>query len=466
MIRNVWRRLAAIAVLGCATPLLAQEASPQKPAKAGEGTLMVQDTNYPLTHVLAYQTTIDDEEVIAVVLSGQAVSGVKLKEVMDGEKEGQDYGFKRPYLKLAFTKEGKFRHWSAGAGNTSLGTRGGEAKGELKVESGRVSGKASQPNETKGTFRSGFDVHFDVALLGAGETVPEAKPADDKPVAAANIKPRVTGVFKGNGKEAKLAHFSAHWREPFGDEPSMVLVFTEKDHSKDKKPDFKASFGDFGSALIVSVHEGGGIFGCQVVHAAHEKQGFSSVGSIKTNNFKFADGKVEGELMTEGEVETFGETWEVKLKFVAPLGSTPAEFRPKDASKPATEKPAPAKPSTSKPAPGKPSKPREKPETEPDVAKLNVKDLALTKDATDFEYKKLVEHLDFKSKLDVKSVCAELAANLKAQGWTSSGGDLINANSSILKRERGEASLTIFVKPDKEGSLVRIFTEGLSWEEK
>jgi hypothetical protein len=42
---------------------------------------------------------------------------------------------------------------------------------------------------------------------------------------AANLKPTVTGVFKGNGKDAKLAYVSAHWRELFGDKPSMVLVF-------------------------------------------------------------------------------------------------------------------------------------------------------------------------------------------------------------------------------------------------
>ena len=83
----------------------------------------------------------------------------------------------------------------------------------------------------------------------------------------------MTGVFKGNGKEAKLVHVSAHWREPFNDKPSMVLVFTEKDHSKDKKPDFDAGFGKFGSALIVSLHEDGDIFGCEVAHSAlqHEE---------------------------------------------------------------------------------------------------------------------------------------------------------------------------------------------------
>jgi hypothetical protein len=66
----------------------------------------------------------------------------------------------------------------------------------------------------------------------------------------------------------------------------------------------------------------------------------------------------------------------------------------------------------------------------------------------------------------VKSVCAELAANLMAQGWTKEGSDLVTAASSILKRKRGDAALTIFVKPENGGSQVQIFTEGLSWDEK
>ena len=66
---------------------------------------------------------------------------------------------------------------------------------------------------------------------------------------------------------------------------------------------------------------------------------------------------------------------------------------------------------------------------------------------------------------NVKSVCAELAANLKAQGWTNDGPDMIQPQSSILKRKRGDATLTIFVKPDNGGSQVQMFTEGLAWSE-
>ena len=307
-------------------------------------------------------------------------------------------------------------------------------------------------------FSSGFDVHFDVALLARRRIAAGHR---KKPGPAANVKPSVTGMFKGNGKEAKLAYVSAHWREPFSDKPSMVLVFTEKDHSKDKKPDFNAAFGKFGSALIISLHEDGDIFGCQVVHSAHEKKGFSSIGQIKTDNFEFADGKVQGELTTDGQVEVFGETWEVNLKFVAPLGEIPKEFQVPDSKKPEKDD----KRTSTATRRSQRAELSEKPAPEPAKDQLNVKDLALTKDATDVEYKELVEHVLFKSKSNVKSVCAELAANLKAQGWTKDGSDLITPASSILKRKRGDASLTIFVKPDNGGSQVQIFTEGLSWDE-
>src|SRR6266567_1607389 len=320
--------VAGIAVIGGLATPFAQEGA--KPAKAAEGTLMVDGKKYPLTHALAYETTINEEELIAVVLSGQAISSEELKEAKEKEKDSGFANFKRPFLILDFAKTGQLKFWSAAAGGTSIG-RGGTATGELKLQDGRVSGKASQPNYTEKFFSAGFDVRFDVALPRAGESLPAT--VKKKPGPAANVKPSVTGVFKGNGKDAKLTHVSAHWREPFSDKPSMDLVFTEKDHSKDEKPDFNTAFGKFGSALIISVHEDGEIFGCQVVHSAHQKQGFSSIGSIHMNDFTVENGKVEGELTTDGQVDTFGEMWEVKIKFVAPLGEIPKEFQRAESKK-------------------------------------------------------------------------------------------------------------------------------------
>src|SRR6476661_5445793 len=446
--------VAGIAVIGSSATLFAQEGT--KPANVGEGTLMLKSKSYPLKNAVAYETTVDGEEGIAVVVSGPVVSSEKLNEVRKSEQKGESSDFRRPYVKLEFTKTGEFKGWGAGASDVSLGRRRGDATGEIKLQDGRVIGKANQPNETEGMFPSGLDVHFDVPLLRAGESLPPSK----KPGPAANVKPSVTGVFKGNGKDAKLAYVSAHWREPFGDMPSIVLVFTEKDHSKDNKPDFNAAFGKFGSALIVSLHEDGDIFGCEVAHTALKHQNFSSIGKINTNDFEYADGQVKGELSTDGAADVFGESWEVNVKFVAPLGEIPKEFQPAASKEPEQE--TTDKQVTTEPA----TELSEKAAPKPAQDKLNVKDLSLTKDASEVEYKALVEQLGFKSKANVKSACAELSANLKAQGWTKQGSDLITPASAILKRKRGDADLTIFVKPESGGSNVKIMTEGLAWDEK
>ena len=282
-------------------------------------------------------------------------------------------------------------------------------------------------------FPSGFDVRFDVALLRAGESLPAT--VNKKPGPAANVKPSVTGVFKGNGKEAKMAYVSAHWREPFSDKPSMVLVFTEKDHSKDKKPDFNAAFGKFGSALIISLHEDGDIFGCQVVHSAHQKQGFSSIGQIKTNNFKFEDGKVEGELTDRWPGRYVRRDLGGQPQVCRAAGRDPERVSGRRFKKARRGRNGQA--GDEKQTNADDRSQDEKPASKPAKDQLNVKDLALTKDATDVEYKALVEHVLFKSKSNVKSVCAELTANLKAQGWTKEGSDLITPRLLDPEAETG-----------------------------
>ena len=324
--------LSAITAMDVVT-LFAQEGT----TKPAEGTLMLSNKTYQLAHGVAYESTIDDEEVVMAVLSGQPVPSETLKEARAAEKDGGEGDFKRPYLKLIFKKTGELKYWSAAAGGTQIGRHGGSgATAELKLVDGRAAGKANQPVEADAMFPTSFDVRFDVALLKAGEELPASTPKKRGP--AANVKPTVAGIFKGNGKDAKLAYVSARWGEPFDGKPGIVLVFTEKDHSKDTKPDFNASFGKFGSALIISLHEDGEIYGCEVVHSALEKKNFSSLGSMETSAFSSDEGKVEGELTTNGQVDTFGEKWEVKLEFVAPLGAIPKEYQVATKPEKATEK--------------------------------------------------------------------------------------------------------------------------------
>jgi len=446
---NKFIRLLTLMIVLDAVTLFAQEAK----TKPAEGTLTLSKKTFQLAHAVAYESaTGGEEDHLTVVLSAQPVSNEKLKKALATEKECGFGEFPPPFLKLVFKKTGELKNWTAiGGGTTVGGSRDGT--GEFKLQDGRVAGKASAAVDPDALIRKGFDVRFDVALLKNVEELPVSTAKKYGP--AANVKPSVTGIFKGNGKDAHLAYVSARWGEPFSGKTGIVLVFTEKDHSKVKKPDTDAMFGKFGSALIISLHEDGDIYGCQVVHSAHKKQGFSSIGSMETSGFTYDAGKVEGELTTNGQVETFGDTWEVKLKFVAPLGEIPKEFQVAEST------PTDAKQASTK---SEADDSDEKPVTKPAAPDLNAKDLALTKDASDIEYKALVAQMSFKSKLPVKSACAELTANLKGQGWAKDGSDLITPNSSILRRKRGQASLTIFVKPENGGSEVKMMTKGLSWD--
>lgn len=448
----------------CVAPLLAEE----KPA---EGSLTLVKKTWQLSQGVAYEFPVQGEDGVVVILSNQPITAQKLKEGRAAEAKGEFPGFKKPYLRIEFTKKGELKQWNGTDNNTSVsGVPGEGATGELKIENGRAIGKISHPMDSSQMIPRSVDVKFNVALFKANEELP-ASAADARKTGgpAANVKPTVTGTFTGNGKEAKLNYVSARWTEPFDNKPGILLLFTEKDHSKDKKPDNDAMFGKYGNALIISLHEDGSIYSCQVVHNAMKNKGFSSSGSIEATPFIYESGKVEGEITTNGPVDTFEEKWAVKLHFVAPLGETPKEYQV------AEEKPA-AKESNASgdDADGEmvaamanamaKAKPNDK-GSKPAAPGLNVKDLALTKDATDFEYKALVEMMSCKSKLPVKAACAELAKNLKAQGWTNDGSDLITAKSSILRRKRGAASLTIFVKPDDAGSKIDITSEGLKWDE-
>ena len=128
-------------------------------------------------------------------------------------------------------------------------------------------------------------------------------------------EPPVTGTFTANGKAAKLAFLRAVKGEAFDGKDTTVLVFTEKDASKDEKPDFHASFGKFGNSLTITIFPDGKIIGCEVYHTALAHKNFSSTGNIDTADFKNEGGILQGKIATKGEVEVFGEKWEVNLSF-------------------------------------------------------------------------------------------------------------------------------------------------------
>ena len=128
----------------------------------------------------------------------------------------------------------------------------------------------------------------------------------------------VSGTFTGDDQPAKLAYVSARAGTMLDDKATVLLVFTEKSHSKDKRPDLGAMFGKHGSALVVTIFaDDGRVASCEVAHQAHGNEPFSSTGSVALTDFKNEGGQLSGRLATARPVETFGKTWQVDLTFEA-----------------------------------------------------------------------------------------------------------------------------------------------------
>src|SRR5579864_146853 len=130
--------LTTIIVLG-AGALFAQD----KPA---QGTVTLSKKTWQLSQGVAYETTVDGEDRIIIVLSNQPITAQALKAARAAEKKGEFPEFKKPNLRIEFKKSGELIQWNGTDNNTSVaGVTGEGAKTELKVENGRAIGKLSHP---------------------------------------------------------------------------------------------------------------------------------------------------------------------------------------------------------------------------------------------------------------------------------------------------------------------------------
>jgi len=437
----------AIALL-TASPLFAEESKPV------EGVALIGGKTFQFKYAVAYETKESDETLISVLASDRKIPIAEIKKAL-AENDGNDRSLLlgQPYVRVTF-KDGKPTYAMGAGTNSNFGESGEKIIGELKVADGVATGVASLEKNEEGPFQRAFALKFSIPFgLDTKPTAPTTP--------AAPPKPTVTGTYKANGKAAKLAYVSARPGEPFADKPSILLVFTEKDHSKDSRPDINASFGRYGNALIISTHEDGSIFGCQVAHSAHSKSGFSSVGKIHTVEFDVTEVGVSGKISTDGEQDAFGETWEVDISFAAPMKKAAAKVAVAE-PKPSTTTQSPKIPSIPKAPRGKPAMKAE-PKPAAAQASLAVGDLPFLKDATDVQYQKLVGMMTFKSSTGVSALAGQMQKDLSAKGWKSDGSELVTAASAILHRTSGDAELTIIIQPSGKGSEVRVMSEGLDW---
>jgi hypothetical protein len=126
------------------------------------------------------------------------------------------------------------------------------------------------------------------------------------------------GTYSANGKDAKLGYLIAAKGDPFSGKPTTVLVFSEKDASKDPRPRFHAQMGDFGDALVVTLMQDGAewdIIGSEFVHSALKHSGASGTGIISIKDVLVANGEISGHLTTRANSDMFGEPLAIDLRF-------------------------------------------------------------------------------------------------------------------------------------------------------
>ncbi|MBX3697522.1 MAG: hypothetical protein KF811_06915 [Dokdonella sp.] len=128
----------------------------------------------------------------------------------------------------------------------------------------------------------------------------------------------VVGTYSANGQDGKLAFALALSGEPFSGNPTTKLVFTEKDASADKQPDFHAAFGDFGNALVITLmkdSDGYSVIGAEFGHTALKHMGASATGVLDVKDVKAANGRLSGKLVSGADADIFGEPIKVDLAF-------------------------------------------------------------------------------------------------------------------------------------------------------
>jgi hypothetical protein len=125
----------------------------------------------------------------------------------------------------------------------------------------------------------------------------------------------VSGNYSINGKPVQLKYAKAIKGEPFDNKDTTLVVLSEKDASKSKKPDNDAMFGKLGGALVLTITADGELVGTQVVK---DKVQFSASGNIKLSDYKAEGGNVSGKVATDGEQKFFKDTWQIDVTFSVP----------------------------------------------------------------------------------------------------------------------------------------------------
>jgi len=128
----------------------------------------------------------------------------------------------------------------------------------------------------------------------------------------------VEGVYRANGKDARLTHAVALKSEPFSGKPTTKLIFSEKQAGSDAHADFHAQMGNFGDALVVTLmkdDDGWRVIGTEFAHAALKHSGASGTGIVEAKDVSVANGEISGHLLAAKDADLLGEPLVIDLHF-------------------------------------------------------------------------------------------------------------------------------------------------------
>ena len=138
---------------------------------------------------------------------------------------------------------------------------------------------------------------------------------------AKSLNGTVEGVYRVDGKDAKIAFARSSKGEPFSNHPTIEVELTEKDSSAATgSPMFWHD--KYGAAVVVTLmkNDDGSydVIGSTFLHPALKDGGSNGTGIVNLKDAKEANGVLAGELFTKPDMNLFGQKLDIDLKFKVP----------------------------------------------------------------------------------------------------------------------------------------------------
>jgi hypothetical protein len=129
------------------------------------------------------------------------------------------------------------------------------------------------------------------------------------------------GVYRVDGKDAKISFARSSQGEPFSNHPTIDIALTEKDSTGAKgRPMFWHD--TYGAAIVVTLmkeEDGYHVISSTFLHTALKDGGSNGTGIVSLKDTKEANGEISGELVTKPDTTLFDQKLDVDLKFKVPV---------------------------------------------------------------------------------------------------------------------------------------------------